>query len=73
MTVKFDKLLRMAEQIAANISISDDEESVADQVTGHLQRYWDPRMREHFLDQASHHADQMSPVVKRVVEKLRAA
>lgn len=73
MTVKFDKLLRMAEQIAANVSISDDPEVVAEQVTGHLQRFWDPRMRQSFIDNAPDHADQMSPVVRRVVEKLRAA
>lgn len=73
MTVKFEKLLRMAEQIAANISISDDPQVVADQVAGHLQRFWDPRMRAQFMDKGPEHAADMSPVLKKVLAQMCAA
>jgi formate dehydrogenase subunit delta len=39
------KLVRMAEQIAANCSYHGDQELVADKVADHLNRFWDPRMR----------------------------
>lgn len=73
MTVGVDKLLRMAEQIAANISISEDAEDVAQQVTGHLQKFWDPRMRARFVAEAPAHVDHMSPIVKRVLALMSNA
>lgn len=73
MTVGIDKLLRMAEQIAANISISEDTEDVAQQVAGHLQRFWDPRMRARFMAEAPGHVEQMSPIVRRVLKLMTAA
>ena len=44
MTVNNDKLLRMAEQITANLNYTDDDEVVADKVAVHLGKFWDPRM-----------------------------
>ena len=46
MTVGTDKLVRMAEQIAANMNYTDDSELVAAKIADHLARFWDPRMQE---------------------------
>jgi formate dehydrogenase subunit delta len=45
MTVKNDKLVRMAEQVAANLHYDDDQEGLIARVTDHLNRFWDPRMK----------------------------
>ena len=45
MTVNVEKLARMAEQIATNVTISDDTDEIAQRLADHLRRFWDPRMR----------------------------
>jgi len=54
MTVRTDKLLRMAEQIAVNVTASKDPSVIAERLADHLTRFWDPRMRaaltEHLAD-----------------------
>ncbi len=49
MTVPNEKLVKMAEQIAANVTLSREPETVASAMADHIQRFWDPRMRESFL------------------------
>lgn len=73
MTVHYTKLLRMAEQIAANISASDDAEVVSDAAVGHIRKFWDPRMRAHFLSNATDSDETLSPAVRMLISKLRAA
>ena len=45
MTVNTRKLVKMAEDITANLSYTDDEEVVASKIADHLSRFWDPRMK----------------------------
>ncbi|MEM7277396.1 MAG: formate dehydrogenase subunit delta [Pseudomonadota bacterium] len=49
MTVPNEKLIKMAEQIAANVTLSREPETVATATVDHIQRFWDPRMRQNFL------------------------
>ena len=69
MTVNADKLVRMAEQIGANVSVSPDPEVVADKLADHLQRFWDPRMRE-ALCRAAADGVALSPAVTAAVAKI---
>lgn len=71
MTVGAEKLIRMAEQIAANISINSDTDVVACELATHLQRFWDPRMLSAFVDSADTEGISLSPVVAAAIEKLR--
>lgn len=73
MTVGADKLIRMAEQIAANISVSRDTDVVAEQLAGHLKRYWDPRMLSEFVSQAEGSDHELSPVLAAAIDKLKVA
>lgn len=68
MTVPVDKLVRMAEQIAANISASEDPQIVADAVLTHIKRFWDPRMLDTFVGQANR--DELSPILQRAHSSL---
>ncbi len=46
------KLLKMAEQITANMNYTDDKTVVAAKVADHLRRFWDPRMQATLCDYA---------------------
>lgn len=73
MTVGAEKLVRMAEQIAANISTNSDTDVVAGELVAHLQRFWDPRMLSAFLSDADSGGTELSPVVAAAIEKLKSA
>ena len=45
MTVDREKLVRMGEQVAANLDYDDDAEGLVARVADHLSRFWDPRMK----------------------------
>ena len=71
MTVDSAKLVRMAEQITANMAYTDDVELVAARVADHLNRFWDPRMRRAIAEVAGGEADQLSPALNAAVGQLR--
>lgn len=71
MTVGVPKLVSMAEQIAANISISSDTDVVAGELASHLRRFWDPRMLSAFVDIGDDDGVELSPVVAAAIEKLK--
>ena len=70
MTVQANKLLKMAEQITANMSYTDDEAVVAAKVADHLNRFWDPRMRSAFAQFAIDNPKLLSPVLRSAVTLL---
>lgn len=70
MTVKADKLIRMAEQIAANMAYTDDQSVVAAKIADHLSRFWDPRMLSAIKEQAGSEPNSLSPVVLAAVSSL---
>lgn len=70
MTVKIEKLLRMAEQISANLSYTDDKEIVAAKIADHLGRFWDPRMLKEIKAYHAEHPDDMSPELSAAVASL---
>jgi formate dehydrogenase subunit delta len=70
MTVNNEKLLKMAEQITANMAFTDDREVVAAKVADHLNRFWDPRMKAAFADYAREHNEQLSPTLQAAVLKI---
>ena len=74
MTVSIDKLIRMAEQISANISIDEDSQRKGEKLALHMKKFWDPRMRQNFLEYASSErgAGALSPPLAAAAEHLRA-
>ena len=70
MTVKIEKLLKMAEQITANMAFTDDQEVVAAKVADHLNRFWDPRMKDAIRAYAAENAEQLSPPLRAAVLQL---
>ena len=65
-----DKLVKMANQIAANSDYGPDKDKVAAVVADHLTRFWTPAMRRAIIEGQSKHLIDLSPVAARAVEKL---
>ena len=70
MTVNTEKLVRMAEQIAANMNYSDDQSLVAAKIANHLNRFWDPRMKTALLNFAADNKDTLSPALREAIASL---
>ena len=72
MTVETDKLIRMAEQVAANLDYDDDQEGLVARVADHLQRFWDPRMKAAIKDCAERDEAAVSDILRQAVARLSA-
>ncbi|WP_030175108.1 formate dehydrogenase subunit delta [Streptomyces sp. NRRL S-813] len=53
---------RMANQIAANLAHVPAGQA-AEMLAGHIERFWDPRMRARLLELVDAEADDLHPVV----------
>lgn len=71
MTVRAPKLLRMAEQIAANITVSEDPQIIAERTAEHLNRFWDLRMRVQFTEYYSSNDNDLSDILRNIVSLVR--
>ena len=49
------KLAKMANGIAQFFEADEDRETMLAGIAGHLERFWDPRMRRALLDWIDHH------------------
>ena len=65
-----DKLVRMANQIAANFDYGADKDKVAAGVADHLTRFWTPSMRLAVIEGHKKKLIELSPVAARAVEML---
>jgi formate dehydrogenase subunit delta len=65
-----DKLVKMANQIAANSDYGPDKDKTAAVVADHLQRFWTPDMRAAIVAGTSRKLLDLSPVAARAVELL---
>ncbi len=64
-----EKLVKMANQIAANSDYGPDKEKVAATVADHLTRFWTPAMRSHHRRPQKKLID-LTPIAAQAVEKL---
>ena len=65
-------LLKMAEQIAANLSAGVDAETAAERTADHLRRFWTPQMRSQLAACAEEGAVEPGPTVVRALSLLSA-
>lgn len=64
------KLVKMANQIAANSDYGSDQDKIAATVADHLTRFWTPAMRKAIIEGHRQKAIGLSPAAERAVEKL---
>jgi len=65
-----EKLVRMANQIAANSDYGADKEKVAAVVADHLTRFWTPAMRKAIIDGHRKKLADLTPMAAQAVERL---
>jgi len=66
-----DKLVKMANQIAANCDYGADKAKVADVVADHLTRFWTPAMRAAIIEGQRKNLVDLSPMAAQAVAKLQ--
>lgn len=62
-------LIKMANQIAANIPIRRD---IPEQIAGHLRNFWTPAMRAQIEELAREHPEDLVPNVHEALRYLRS-
>jgi len=70
MTVNADKLVRMGEQVAANLRFDDDEDGLIERLADHLQRFWDPRMKAAIQEHCARERADISPALRAAVVRM---
>ena len=65
-----EKLVRMANQIAANFEYGPDKDKAAAGVADHLRRFWTPSMRAQIIDGYRQNTVELSDLAKLAVAKL---
>jgi formate dehydrogenase subunit delta len=65
-----NKLIRMANQIAANLDCGPDKARAADAVRDHLRRFWSPSMRAQIVAHRMQGGAGLSEVAALAVERL---
>ncbi len=64
------RLVAMANDIAAFFAADADAEAAAEQVAGHLRRFWEPRMRKEIRGYLERGGAGLSPLARRGIERL---
>jgi hypothetical protein len=65
-----EKLVRMANQIAANNDYGADKDKVSAVVADHMTRFWTPAMRIAIIEGHKKNLVDLSPVAAKAVERL---
>lgn len=65
-----DRLVAMANEIAAFFASEQDEAMAADQVANHLRRFWEPRMRRAIVAHLQSGGTGLTPLAKSGVGRL---
>jgi NADH-dependant formate dehydrogenase delta subunit FdsD len=71
--MEIDKLVRMANQIAANFDYGPDKEHVAASTADHLKRFWAPSMLAAVIEGHRKRLIELTPLAARAVEMLAEA
>ena len=66
---QLNQLVRMANQIAANMAHLD-EEAAAAELARHLKRFWAPSMRQQLCDYAAGNGAGLAPAVRLAVAQI---
>ena len=67
---KLDRLVKMVNQIALNMSANGTDKKVADQVAQHLEKFWSPPMKKLITEQAAGADIGLTPIAQLAVQDL---
>jgi formate dehydrogenase subunit delta len=66
-----ERLVAMANDIASFFASEPDAAVAAEQVASHLERFWEPRMREEITRHLAAGGSGLTPLARSGVERLR--
>jgi formate dehydrogenase subunit delta len=69
--MKIEKLVMMANQIAAFFAVQGEERAVP-QIAGHIEKFWDPRMRSQITAHVAASGAGLNPLARAALERLPA-
>ena len=67
---KLDRLVKMVNQIALNMSANGTDAMVADQVAEHLQKFWSPPMKSLIIEQPADVDIGLPPIGQLAIQNL---
>lgn len=67
---KLDRLVKMVNQIALNMSANGTDKKVADQVAQHLEKFWSPPMKNLITERAAKADIGLTPIAQLAVQDL---
>ena len=67
---KLDRLVKMVNQIALNMSANGTDAMVADQVAEHLQKFWSPPMKSLIIEQPADVDIGLTPIGQLAIQNL---
>ena len=70
--MRIEKLVTMANQIAAFFAAQGEERAVP-QIAGHIEKFWDPRMRTEISAHLAASGAGLTPLARAAVETLKRA
>jgi formate dehydrogenase subunit delta len=71
MSMKIEKLVRMANDISAFFDADSDKSVAAEGVKNHISRSWELRMRQAIVDHLNNHnGEGLSPLAKTAVSQI---
>ncbi len=65
-------LVKMVNQIAANIQHQQSPELAAEQVANHLRRFWARSMKQAIMEYSQQDGAELSPLAREAIAKLSA-
>ena len=69
-TTELDHLVKMVNQIADNISIGEDDATIALKVADHLNRFWARSMKEQIVAYAKNDGRSLNAAAKLAIARL---
>ncbi|MFC0336776.1 formate dehydrogenase subunit delta [Kushneria avicenniae] len=64
-------LIKMVNQISANNRHHDSDEAAAEQIAGHLKKFWARDMKRQIIDYADQDGSELDPVSRQAVARLK--
>lgn len=69
--MNIERLLEMANDIGAYFDVERDEQAAIAGIRGHIERFWEPRMRRKLIEHVARHgAEELTPRVRAAVAGL---
>lgn len=72
MSGEIEHLVKMVNQIAANLTAAGDEDAVATEVAAHLGKFWSPRMKQRIIAYWQEGGGDLTPVATKAIATLSA-